>query len=437
MSAVRPAWRDSSLETLAVLSMHTSPLAQAGTGDGGGMNVYIRELCAGLARRGVRCEVFTRAEDPAQPAVVAVEPGFRVHHVPAGPIAPVAKEDLLALVPAWTDAVSAVLDKLEADGCRVDAVHANYWLSGVAGHRLKHERQIPLVSTFHTLDRVKADPNPVEQALSATRQQAELDTVGCSDLLLASCDVEAEQLVSLYGAARDRIEIVAPGVDHAIFGPGQRRQARRAIDWPVDDPLVLFVGRVQPLKGPSVAVEALGLAVASAASSAGAGAERLSRASLMIIGGPSGAQGGGELAAVHHGTARHHLSGRVHLVAPQRHELLSTSYRAADVVVVPSRSESFGLVALEASACGIPVVASAVGGLTTLVDHGRTGYLVEDRDPRRFAHHLGRLIASPEHAAAMGAAAAVRAGAYTWTAAAERLEERMAHVIDRQLVACP
>jgi D-inositol-3-phosphate glycosyltransferase len=427
--------------------MHTSPLAQAGTGDGGGMNVYIRELCAGLARRGVRCEVFTRAEDSAQPAVVAVEPGFRVHHVPAGPLAPVAKEELLALVPTWTDAVSAVLDKLEAEGCRVDAVHANYWLSGVAGHRLKHEREIPLVSTFHTLDRVKADPSPVEQALSATRQHAELETVGCSDLLLASCDVEAEQLVSLYGADRDRIEIVAPGVDHAIFGPGQRRQARRAIDWPDDNPLVLFVGRVQPLKGPSVAVEALGLAVSSmpgasmaGASMAGGGsgaAGRLDRASLMIIGGPSGAQGSHELAAVHHGTARHHLNGRVHLVAPQRHELLSTSYRAADVVVVPSRSESFGLVALEASACGIPVIASAVGGLTTLIDHGRTGYLVEDRDPRQFGQYLARLIAAPERAAAMGAAAAVRAGAYTWTAAAERLEERMAQVISRQLVVCP
>jgi D-inositol-3-phosphate glycosyltransferase len=449
------------VETLAVLSMHTSPLAQAGTGDGGGMNVYIRELCAGLARRGVRCEVFTRAEDPAQPAVVAVEPGFRVHHVPAGPRRPVAKEDLVALVPAWTDAVSAVLDQLEAAGPRIDAVHANYWLSGVAGHRLKHERQIPLVSTFHTLDRVKADPSPVEQALSATRQQAELETVGCSDLLLASCEVEADQLVSLYGAARDRIEIVAPGVDHAIFGPGQRRQARRAIGWPLDDPLVLFVGRVQPLKGPSVAVEALGLAVAGtgplavagsgplartdplpatgpfAATGLGTPAARLSRASLMIIGGPSGAQGAGELAAVHHGTVRHHLEGRVHMVAPQRHELLSTSYRAADVVVVPSRSESFGLVALEASACGIPVIASAVGGLTTLVDHGRTGYLVEDRDPRRFGQHLAELISHPERAAAMGTAAAVRAGAYTWTAAAQRLQARMLEVIARQLVPCP
>lgn len=439
------------MQTLAVLSMHTSPLAQAGTGDGGGMNVYIRQLCAALARMGVRCEVFTRAEDPGLPAVVSVEPGLRVHHVPAGPIGPVPKEDLLALVPEWTDGVSAALDRLEGEGRRVDAVHANYWLSGVAGHRLKHERGIPLVSTFHTLDRVKAEPNPVDQALSALRQQSELETVGCSDLLLASCAVEADQLAELYGGDRERIEIVAPGVDHAIFGPGDRRQARRAIGWPESDPLVLFVGRIQPLKGPSVAVEALGLAVRGesrgpAAPGAVRGGVRgdgparvpgsLDRASLMIIGGPSGTEGAAELAAVHRGVARNGLEGRVHVVAPQPHELLSTSYRAADVVIVPSRSESFGLVALEASACGIPVVASAVGGLTTLVDHGRTGYLVEGRDPKLFAGYLRHLLARPDQAATMGAAAADRAGAYTWTAAAKRLQERMIEIISRQLVSC-
>ena len=426
------------MQTLAVLSMHTSPLAQAGTGDGGGMNVYIRQLCAALARMGVRCELFTRAEDPGLPAVVSVEPGLRVHHIPAGPIGPVAKEDLLALVPEWTDGVSTALDRLEAEGCRVDAVHANYWLSGVAGHRLKHERGIPLVSTFHTLDRVKAEPNPVDQALSAVRQTSELETVGCSDLLLASCAVEADQLAGLYGGDRERIEIVAPGVDHAIFGPGQRGQARRAIGWPEDDPLVLFVGRIQPLKGPSVAVEALGMAVRGEGGGmpAGSAPDRLARASLMIIGGPSGTEGAGELAAVHRGVARNGLQGRVHVVAAQPHELLSTSYRAADVVVVPSRSESFGLVALEASACGVPVVASAVGGLTTLVDHGRTGYLVEGRDPKQFAEHLRHLLARPDRAAAMGAAAAARAGAYTWTAAAERLRGRMAEVVSRQLVTC-
>jgi D-inositol-3-phosphate glycosyltransferase len=427
-----PAW-PAEMETLAVLSMHTSPLAQAGTGDGGGMNVYIRELCAGLARGGVRCEVFTRDEGTGVAATVVVEPGFRVHHVPAGPRAPVAKEDLLGLVPAWADGVATALDRLEAQGTVIDAIHANYWLSGVAGHRLKHERHVPLISTFHTLDRVKADAGPDDVALSTTRQRAEMEIIGCSDLLLASCGVEAEQLVTLYGAARERVEIVAPGVDHAIFAPGARAQARRAIGWPADDPLVLFVGRIQPLKGPSVAADALGLATAAGG---GRRVERLARASLMVIGGPSGTQGAGELAALERQIAAHRLSGRVQVVPPQRHELLSTSYRAADVVIVPSRSESFGLVALEASACGIPVVASAVGGLTTLVDHGRTGYLVEGRDPRRFGAHLRELIEQPERSAEMGRAAARRARAYTWTAAAQRLEHRMARVTTRELVAC-
>jgi len=156
----------------------------------------------------------------------------------------------------------------------------------------------------------------------------------------------------------------------------------------------------------------------------------------MIVGGPSGTEGAAELAAVHRAVARNGLEGRIHVVAPQPHELLSTSYRAADVVIVPSRSESFGLVALEASACGVPVVASAVGGLTTLVDHGRTGFLVEGRDPTLFAQHLRHLIADPDRAAAMGRAAATRAGAYTWTAAAKRLQERMVGVTSRQLVTC-
>jgi D-inositol-3-phosphate glycosyltransferase len=279
------------------------------------------------------------------------------------------------------------------------------------------------------LDRVKADAGPEDRELSLVRQSSEMETVGCSDLLLASCDVEADQLVELYGAERDRIEVVAPGVNHAIFGPGDRVQARRAIGWPQDVPLVLFVGRIQPLKGPSVAVEALGLLRTRTS-------DRLQRASLMVIGGPSGPQGAGELSALERSVAAYGLKDRVTCVPPQRHELLSTSYRAADVVIVPSRSESFGLVALEASACGIPVVASAVGGLTTLVDHGRTGFLVEGRDPSQFAHHLGTLIGHPEIAATMGHAAGRRARAYTWTVAASRLEHRVVQITSRQLVAC-
>jgi D-inositol-3-phosphate glycosyltransferase len=419
------------MQTLAVLSMHTSPLAQAGTGDGGGMNVYIRQLCAALARMGVRCEVFTRAEAPGLPAVVSVEPGLRVHHIPAGPLGPVQKEDLLGLVPAWTDGVSAALDQLEADGCRVDAVHANYWLSGVAGHRLKHERGIPLVSTFHTLDRVKADASPEElqAAEPARRASAEAEIVACADSVIASCSVEADQLVDLYHASPERIAIVAPGVDHAFFSPGDQAQARRAAGLPASAPIVLFAGRIQPLKGVTVAVDALGAIRCG-------GDPELADACLVVIGGPSGPHGRAELEEVRRRVAWHGIGDAVRLLPPQRHEKLSTYYRAADVCVVPSHSESFGLVALEAAACGVPVVASAVGGLTTLVDDGRTGYLVEGRDPSDYAKPLASILGDRELAARLGEAAAERARAYTWQSAAESLWARVEALTSGVLVAC-
>jgi D-inositol-3-phosphate glycosyltransferase len=413
---------------LAVLSMHTSPLAQPGTGDGGGMNVYVRELCAGLARIGVECEVFTRADDVDRPAIVAVEPGFRVHHVPAGPLGPVPKESLPDLVPAWTAGVGSRLVRLAAAGHPVDAIHANYWLSGAAGHTLKHEFDLPLLVTFHTLDRVKADASPEELWAHepARRAQAEADTVGCADAVVASCSVEADQLIELYDAEPERIVIVPPGVDHAFFGPGDQAQARRAVGLPIDDPVILFAGRIQPLKGLTVAVEAL-----AELRSGG-----LPRALMVVIGGPSGPHGVEELERVGQIIEGHGLGRAVRLLPPQRHEMLSTYYRASNACVVPSHSESFGLVALEAATCGIPVVASAVGGLTTLVDHGRTGFLVDGRDPSDYAKPLNEILTDRSLAGGLGRAAAARSRAYTWRSAARDLWARGEALTSSELVAC-
>jgi len=397
--------------------MHTSPLAQPGTGDGGGMNVYVRELSAAMSRAGVQCDVYTRAGGPDLAPVVGVEPGLRVHHVPAGPLAPVAKESLPELVPEFTAAVLARM----AAGERPEAIHANYWLSGVAGHAIKHELDLPLVCTFHTLDRVKADADLAEQG---PRAAAEATVIGCSDAILASCSVEAAQLEQLYGASPARIEIVSPAVDHAFFAPGNRHQARKALALPTGPPMLLFVGRVQPLKG-------LGVAVAALAQLSGH-----PEAFLVAVGGPSGPQGEAELARVGDLVAELGLGRRVHLVPPQRHELLSTFYRAADVCLVPSSSESFGLVALEAAACGTPVVAAAVGGLTTLVAHGRTGFLVEGRDPARFAARAAEILDSHELAAEMSVGAAAQARRYTWPVAAARLRRLYADLTARQLVEC-
>jgi D-inositol-3-phosphate glycosyltransferase len=418
---------------LAILSMHTSPLAQPGTGDGGGMNVYVRELTAALARQGVECEVFTRAESASVPATVPVEPGFRVHHIPAGPVRAVPKESLPDLVNAWTAGVSSRLDRMAGSGRPVTAIHANYWLSGLAGHTLKHALNVPLIVTFHTLDRVKADASPEELSVSepARRAQAEAEIVGCADAVLASCRVEADQLIELYRADPDRIAIVAPGVDHSIFGPGDQAQARRAVGLAAETPVVLFAGRIQPLKGLTVAVDAL-----AEVRSAGEPESRAALTSLVVIGGPSGPHGSEELARVRDLVRRHDLDLAVRLLPPQRHEVLSTYYRAADLCAVPSHSESFGLVALEAAACGIPVVASAVGGLTTLVDHGRTGYLVEGRDPGDYAKPIMDIVSDPEWAGELGRAAAELAGAYTWRSAAMHLRKAIDSLTSSELVAC-
>lgn len=422
------------MRRLAVLSMHTSPLAQPGTGDGGGMNVYVRELSSSLARAGVACDVYTRAFGEDLPPVVNVEPGMRVHHVPAGPVAPVPKEELHHYVDEFTDAVAAHMTSLEPDG-RADAIHANYWLSGIAGHAIKHRLELPLVSTFHTLDRVKAEASleELEASEAGRRAGAEALVVGCSDAVLASCPVEAEQLVGLYGADPARIEIVSPGVDHAFFSPGEQSQARRAAGLPDGPPVLLFVGRIQPLKGVDVAVHAL------------AQVTQLGHpgAMLVVVGGPSGPHGEDELAAVHRLVKELGVDDRVRFVPPQRHELLSTFYRAADVCLVPSRSESFGLVALEAAACGRPVVASSVGGLTLLVEDGVTGFLVEGgglpaaERAAGFAARTADLLDDRRRAAQMSAAAAERARGFTWPIAAARLRRLYGDLTARELVECP
>ena len=409
------------MRSLAVLSLHTSPLAQPGTGDGGGMNVYVRALGSALARAGVECDIYTRADGPDLAPVVKVEPGLRVHHLVAGPPEPVPKEELPSLIPAFTDGVLA--DQRAADR-PADAVHANYWLSGVAGHAIKHELGLPLLSTFHTLARVKADAG-LWEGEAEVRAEAEAAVIGCSDAVLASCAVEAIQLEALYGADPDRLEIVPLGVETAFFSPGDRTQARRATGLARGVPLLLGVGRIQPLKGFEVAVRALALLE-----------DRVPDAHLVIIGGPSGPAGQAEVERLHTLVRAFGLTGRVHLLPPQPHELLSTFYRAADVVLVPSRSESFGLVALEAGACGTPVVASAVGGLTTLVDDGVTGFLVENRDAAAFADAAVAILDDPFLASTMGEAAARRAARYTWPATAARLRRLVGDLTSRELVDC-
>jgi D-inositol-3-phosphate glycosyltransferase len=302
----------------------------------------------------------------------------------------------------------------------VDAIHANYWLSGLAGHQLKHRLDVPLVSTFHTLARVKAETGDAEPE---RRIRAEADVIACSDAITASCPAEAEQLVRLYGARPERIELVPPGVIHAFFSPGDRDGARRALGLDVDRPVLLFVGRIQPLKGLDVAISAL------------AELER-DDAVLVVVGGASGVDGPTEQAKALLLADELGVADRIRWVPPQAHHALSTFYRAADVCVVPSRSESFGLVALEAGACATPVVAANVGGLATLVQDGVTGHLVDGRRPERYAELIDGLLADRAGAAAMGAAAAQRAAGFLWSTTAARLRRLYADLTVRSLVEC-
>ena len=402
------------MRRVAVLSLHTSPLAQPGIGDGGGMNVYVRELVSALAHAGVDCTTYTRTWRDDLPAEINVEPNHKVVHIPAGAV-DMPKGALLSVVPEFTD---GVLRHINANG-GTDVIHANYWLSGLSGHTLKHELDVPLVSTFHTFARVKALGGDPESEL---REQAETDVIGCSDVICVSCTEEERQFIELYGNPPGTTEIVAPGVEHAFFAPGDKRGARKALELG-DGPVLLFVGRIQPLKGADVAVRSLA---------------ELNRpdATLLIVGGASGTEGETEIAHVHSLMQELKVENQVRFVAPQAHHILSTYYRAADVVLVPSRSESFGLVALEAAACGTPVVANAVGGLLTIVEHGRTGFLVPDRQPEIFARHIANILDDPALSARMSHDAAERAKGYTWSFAAARLRRAYTDITSRDRVVC-
>jgi D-inositol-3-phosphate glycosyltransferase len=421
------------MRRLAVLSLHTSPLAQPGTGDSGGMNVYVRELASALARAGATCDVFTRAWAAGLPPVVNVEPGLRVHHIVAGPEGEMAKEALPDVVPQFTDGVLARMTGAggtalsDDDGGAFEAVHANYWLSGLAGHVIKHELDLPLVCTFHTLDRVKAEAGPeeVEADMPHRRAEAEAEIIRCSDAVLASCSVEADQIAALYGAEPSRVRVVPPGVDHAYFGPGNRAQARRALGLPDSGALLLFVGRIQPLKGADLAVRVLAALRAESEPSW-----------LVVVGGPSGPRGQRAYDELLVLAAELGVADRLRMIAPQPHELLSSFYRAADICLVPSRSESFGLVALEAAACGTPVVAAAVGGLTTLVESGETGFLVDDHSADAFVGPVRQILDDPVLAQRFGANSARRARGYTWRGAAARLALIHDELVTGRLVEC-
>ena len=404
------------MRKLAVLSMHTSPLAQPGIGDGGGMNVYVREVSSALEEAGISSTVFTRRVDKETPKVMAFGNGLKVVQIDAGDFS-LRKEELFSVVEDFTNGVEEFLITEDQH----DALLANYWLSGSAAHQLKHNLNMPLITSFHTLARVKAASGDKSFGYEE-RIKVESEVIGCSDVILSNSSFETDQLVSHYGADPSRIEIVPPGVDHSIFNPACKSEARRLLNLS-EQKTLLFVGRIQPLKGVDLAISTL--------------AELEDKdARLILIGSSSGMEGPSEQRRLTKMVKELGLTNRVLFVEPQPHEKLVNWYRAADVLLMPSRSESFGLVALEAAACGLPVVASEVGGLQTIVENGLSGYLINDRDPWSYAAHVSKIIDDSGKAEEMSEEAVERSKSFTWSVTAARIRRICLDLQSRSLVDC-
>ena len=399
---------------VAVFSLHTSPLDQPGTGDSGGMNVYIRSVAERLAEQGVEVDVFTRCRGRDVPEIEEVAAGHRVIQVQAGPCAPVPKDDLPRFLPAF---LGRVLERQRREHGKYDVVHSHYWLSGWIGRSTKEIWGVPLVASFHTLGKVKnSSLARGDHPESGVRLAGEERVIEQADRILSATPAEAGHLVALYGADPDRIRIVPPGVDHQVFFPRNKEDAKTRLHLS-GARLVVFVGRLQPHKGPDVAIRALSAAVAKDPAST-------RDVVLAVVGGPSGRPTAGtdEVARLMDLAAAEGVGDRVVFFPPQPQMRLAEFYAAADAVLVPSRSESFGLVALEAQACGTPVIAAATGGLRYVVVDGTTGFLVPGWDPSDYANRLLEILTDPAGSRRMGEAGVGQALGFSWdTTAAEIL----------------
>jgi D-inositol-3-phosphate glycosyltransferase len=394
---------------VAVLSVHTSPLAQPGTGDAGGMNVYVLQSALHLARRGVQVEIFTRATASTDPPIVPVAPGVLVRNVVAGPFEGLDKYDLPTQLCAFAAGVLRA-EAAHAPG-HYDVVHSHYWLSGQVGWLARDRWAVPLVHTAHTLAAVKnaalADGCASEVPEPPLRTVGEQQVVDEADRLIVNTEDEAAQLVSLHQADPARVDVAHPGVDLDVFRPGDRRAARAALGLPPDEHVVAFVGRIQPLKAPDIVLRATA---------------RLPRVRIVVAGGPSGsglvAPDGLVRLAGQLG-----ISDRVTFLPPQSREELAGLFRAADLVAVPSYSESFGLVAVEAQACGTPVVAAAVGGLPVAVRDGVSGTLVCGHDVATWADAIGELLrlGGGPRAGVMSRSAVRHAATFSWDSTVDAL----------------
>ena len=387
---------------IATVMVHTSPLEQPGIGDAGGMNIYVLESAQRMAAMGVGVDIFTRRTDPDAPDIVEISPGVRVRHFDCGH-GTLTKEQLPIHISGLSQEFSRIM-RTE----NYDVIHSHYWLSGKVAMPAAKELEIPLVHTMHTMARVKnlnlaegESPEPM------IRVQGETQVVAAASALIANTDAEAASLVSLYDACPDTVHVVTPGVDLFTFTPGQSRSAaRESLGLLPDSLIVSFVGRIQPHKGPEVLIRATSELVKHSP-------QLRPRLIVNIIGGASGANTE-EVDRLKDCTQWLRIDDVVRFAPPVSRAELPQWYRASDLVVVPSYSESFGLVALEAQACGTPVVATAVGGLRTAVADGISGVLVDGHDPKAWSSVITRLLQEPQRRVLLSMGAIEHASHFGW-----------------------
>ncbi len=394
---------------IAMVSVHTCPLAALGGKDTGGMNVYVRELSRELGRRGIMVDVFTRSQDPSVPHLLEPWPGVRVVHVPAGPETPYDRRQIFQFLPEFVERVRTFA---ASEGVTYDLTHGHYWLSGWVALQLRESWGAPVVQMFHTLGRLK-ESTAAGGAPREARERADVEAEVMRRVtrIVAATPADREQMIELYGADPARIVVIPPGVDLELFRRIPREEARARVGLAeCRDRLLLFVGRLDPVKGLNILFEALCLLLRDL------GSEGQPGVCLAVIGGDSESLEAlrDEATCLDEVRERHGLKEMVAFLGSRAQETLPYYYSAADICVMPSLYESFGLVALEAMACGTPVVASRVGGLPYLVRDGETGLLVPENDPAALAQALKVLLSQPELRERLGARAVEVARGYSW-----------------------
>jgi D-inositol-3-phosphate glycosyltransferase len=399
-----------------MLSVHTCPLATLGGKETGGMNVYVRDLSRELARRGIAVDVFTRSQNPDAPRIrTGLGPNSRVIHVLAGPEAPYDKNLIVDHLPQF---VHGVRDFARREGLHYDVIHSHYWLSGLAARELRSTWGTPIVQMFHTLGQMKnMVANSPQEWEPDRRIQGEAEVMAFADRLVAATPLERAQMVWLYGADPRKIDVVPCGVDLELFQPVAQEQAKRLLGLPRERCVILFVGRIEPLKG----IDTLLRAIALIAPEMPCWQDALS---VIIIGGAPGAgieKVNAELARLEQLRAELGIEDLVTFQGAKDQDTLVYYYSAAEMVVMPSHYESFGMVALEAMACGTPVVASKVGGLAFSVQNGQTGFLVPERDAEALADKIRLLLQDQDLRRQLGQQAAQWARCYGWSSIAHQI----------------